>query len=101
MPAAGLVGSAALQLLAALSSWRPAVRRMADAFSLSPAVSAARKERMIVRSEDFTDWLRRRLRSLVRIRFFWDLILATRKILVVFVGIPVRAIHDGMPEVCC
>ena len=36
---------------------------------------------MIVRSEDFTDWLRRRLRSLVRIRFFWDLMLATRKIL--------------------
>src|SRR6478735_11698159 len=68
-------------LLAALSSLRLVATRSSLALSLSPAAAASRNERIAVRSEDFTDWLRSRAASLVRIRFTWDLMLATRKIL--------------------
>lgn len=68
-------------MLAALSSLRLVETRSSLALSLSPAVAASRKARIAVRSEDLTDWLRSRLRSLVRIRFTWDLMLATPEIL--------------------
>ena len=49
------------------------------ALSLSPWAAAPRNARMAVCSEDFTDLFRSLRRSLVRLRFFCDLILATRQ----------------------
>src|SRR6185436_3388648 len=68
-------------LLAALSSLRLVAASNSAALSFSPASSASRKPRTAVRRADFTDWLRRRAFSLVRMRFFCDLMLATRKFL--------------------
>ena len=56
-------------LLAALSSLRLVDTSNSAAFSLSPAWVASRNERTAVRSADFTDLLRSRARSLVRLRF--------------------------------
>ena len=70
-------------LLAALSSWRLVATRSSSALVLSPAAAASRNARIAVRSPDFTDWLRCRAASLVRIRFTWDLMLATRRFPVV------------------
>src|SRR6201988_5113224 len=65
-------------LLAALSNLRLVDTSSSAAFSLSPAWVASRNVRTAVRSEDFTDLLRSRARSLVRLRFCCDLMLATR-----------------------
>src|SRR6202012_2703755 len=65
-------------LVAALSSLRLVDTSNSVAFSLSPASAASRNARTAVRSDDFTDLLRRRARSLVRLRFCCDLMLATR-----------------------
>ena len=65
-------------LLAALSSLRLVDASNSAAFSFSPAWAASRNARTAVRSEDFTDLLRSRARSLVRLRFCCDLMLATR-----------------------
>src|SRR5579884_848576 len=81
-------------LLAALSSFRLVATSSVAALSFSPACAASRKPRMAVRSEDFTDLLRRRLRSLVRLRFSCDLMLATRQFLrslLYLVGVTVSA----------
>src|SRR4030088_160728 len=67
-------------LLAALSSLRLVDTSNSAALSLSPLWAASRNERTAVRSEDFTDLLRSRARSLVRLRFCCDLMLATREL---------------------
>lgn len=64
-------------LLTALSRARLAARRWTSACSLSPASAAARNLRTAVFSADFTDLLRSRAFSLVRIRLICDLMLAT------------------------
>src|SRR5512146_1568100 len=65
-------------LLAALSSLRLVATSNSVALSFSPASTASRNPRTAVRSDDLTDWLRCLRRSLVRMRFFCDLMLATR-----------------------
>src|SRR5437660_11943154 len=65
-------------LLAALSSLRLVDASSSAALSFSPASAASRNARTAVRSDDFTDLLRSRARSLVRLRFCCDLMLATR-----------------------
>src|ERR1700733_4583319 len=65
-------------LLTALSSLRLVETSSSAALSVSPASAASRNARTAVRSDDFTDLLRRRLRSLLRLRFCCDLMLATR-----------------------
>src|SRR5699024_5719920 len=64
-------------LEAALSSLRAAERCAWTAASLSPLAAAARTFFTAVFTSDFTAWLRRRRFSLVRLRFFWDLMFAT------------------------
>src|SRR5688572_24125064 len=64
-------------LLTALSSFRLAATRAAAAASLSVDSTAVLTARMAVFSSDLTALLRRRAFSLVRMRFFWDLIFAT------------------------
>src|ERR1700733_4891889 len=65
-------------LLAALSSLRLVEASSSAALSFSPASAASRNARTAVRSDDFTDLLRSRALSLVRVRFCCDLMLATR-----------------------
>src|ERR1700743_3761818 len=65
-------------LLAALSSLRLVDTSSSAAFSFSPAAAASRNARTAVRSDDFTDLLRSRARSLVRLRFCCDLLLGPR-----------------------
>ena len=65
-------------LVAAWSSLRLADASSSVALSFSPASTASRNPRTAVRSDDLTDWLRSRARSLVRMRFSCDLMLATR-----------------------
>jgi hypothetical protein len=64
-------------LLAALSSARVASRASAVAAAASPASAASRNLRTAVLTEDFTSLLRSRAFSLVRMRFFCDLMFAT------------------------
>src|ERR1700730_4867974 len=65
-------------LLAALSSLRLVDTSNSAALSLSPDSTASRNPRTAVCSDDFTDLLRSLRRSLVRLRFSCDLMLATR-----------------------
>lgn len=65
-------------LLAALSSFLLVLTSSSEALSFSPAATASRKERIAVRSDDFTDWLRSRALSLVLFRLICDLMFATR-----------------------
>jgi DNA polymerase-3 subunit delta len=64
-------------LLTALSSLRETTRRASWAVSLSEAPTASSTRRTSVFSSDLYALLRRRDFSLVRLRFFWDLMLAT------------------------
>ena len=64
-------------LVAALSSLRLVATSSSPALSLSPSAAAVRNARMAVCSDDYTNLLRTRRCSLVRMRFFCDLMLAT------------------------
>src|ERR1700745_4483854 len=68
-------------LLAALSNLRRVETSSSAALSFSPAAAASRNARTAVRSDDFTDLLRSRARSFVRVSFCCDLLLATRSFL--------------------
>src|SRR6201988_281837 len=65
-------------LLAAWSNLRLVETSSSAALSFSPSAAASRNARTAVQSDDFTDLLRSRARSFVRLRFCCDLMLATR-----------------------
>src|SRR5699024_7276420 len=70
----------------ALSSLRDAVFSASSAAAASPVETAARTLRTCVLSSDFTARLRRRAFSLVLFRLIWDLMFATKTLLLCCCG---------------